>query len=167
VTIASFTRWPYRGRHSNWIARVVNGMGAAVASIGITAMVTLEVIGRRSGRMISLPWWWSWLLNSAIVSPCSARMSSGPRTSGPPVVELPCAAAIGSRSCSKALLLISAPSSCGRICNKLPGARPQVPVSKDAPLADVEQAAPAYPSSACAHLPGDGGHCLHRLWLQS
>ena len=43
-----FTRWMYRGGRPNWIARAMNRMGAAVASMGVTSniMVTLETTGR-------------------------------------------------------------------------------------------------------------------------
>ena len=52
-----FTRWLYRGQRPNWIARVMNRVSALVASSGITPnyMVTLEVTGRKSGRIVSLP----------------------------------------------------------------------------------------------------------------
>ena len=50
-------RWMYRGQRPNRIARIMNRASAAVASSGITSdyMVTLEVTGRKSGRIISLP----------------------------------------------------------------------------------------------------------------
>ena len=41
----------------NWIARILNRASAAVASSGVASnyLVTLEVIGRKSGRIFSLP----------------------------------------------------------------------------------------------------------------
>jgi hypothetical protein len=51
-------QWLYRGQRPNWLARMLNGAWAAVASSGFAAgsgVVTLEVTGRRSGRTISLP----------------------------------------------------------------------------------------------------------------
>jgi deazaflavin-dependent oxidoreductase (nitroreductase family) len=52
-----FTRWLYRGQRPNRIARVLNRASAAVASSGITSnyLVTLEVTGRKSGQIFSLP----------------------------------------------------------------------------------------------------------------
>ena len=52
-----FTRWLYRGRRPNPIARVVNRLWAGVFSLGIARnfLATLEVTGRKSGRTISLP----------------------------------------------------------------------------------------------------------------
>jgi deazaflavin-dependent oxidoreductase (nitroreductase family) len=52
-----FHRWLYRGGRPNWLARALNRAWAAVHSLGIfpNYMVTLEVVGRRSGRPISFP----------------------------------------------------------------------------------------------------------------
>jgi hypothetical protein len=52
-----FTRWLYRGRRPNWIARILNRASATVASSGVASnyLVTLEVTGRKSGRIFSLP----------------------------------------------------------------------------------------------------------------
>ena len=52
-----FTRWLYRGQRPNWIARILNRASAAVASSGVASnyLVTLEVTGRKSGRIFSLP----------------------------------------------------------------------------------------------------------------
>jgi deazaflavin-dependent oxidoreductase (nitroreductase family) len=51
-----FLRWLYRGKRPNWIARIMNRAGAAVASLGVASnyLVTLEVTGRKSGRIFSL-----------------------------------------------------------------------------------------------------------------
>jgi len=52
-----FHRWLYQGGHPNALTRVINRGWAAVHSLGIAPnyLVTLEVTGRRSGRMISFP----------------------------------------------------------------------------------------------------------------
>ena len=58
MTITDFTRWLYRGQRPNWIARILNrALSAAVASSGVASnyLVTLEVTGRKSGRIVSLP----------------------------------------------------------------------------------------------------------------
>ena len=56
-TIADFTRWLYRGKRPNWIARIMNRASAIVASSGVASnyLETLEVTGRKSGRTFSLP----------------------------------------------------------------------------------------------------------------
>lgn len=50
-------RWLYRGNRPNWLARVINGASArlAAAGIGPAQLVTLEVTGRRTGKVISFP----------------------------------------------------------------------------------------------------------------
>lgn len=52
-----FRRWLYRGQRPNWLAHLMNSIWAAIASSGIAPnyLVTLEVIGRKSGRTIALP----------------------------------------------------------------------------------------------------------------
>ena len=54
---ARFKRWLYRGGRPNPIARVMNRGWAIVHSLGVAPdyFVTLEVVGRRSGRIISFP----------------------------------------------------------------------------------------------------------------
>lgn len=53
----SLARWLYRGRRPNAVARSLNRLWAAVHALGIAPdyLVTLEVVGRRSGRTIALP----------------------------------------------------------------------------------------------------------------
>ncbi len=50
-------RWLYRAGRPNAIARLVNRGWAAFHALGLfpNYMVTLEVVGRRSGKVISLP----------------------------------------------------------------------------------------------------------------
>lgn len=52
-----FHQWLYRGGRPNALARALNRGWAAVHSLGIAPnyLVTLEVLGRRSGRVISFP----------------------------------------------------------------------------------------------------------------
>jgi hypothetical protein len=53
----SLQRWFYRGGHPNRAARILNRLGAAVYARGVAPdyLVTIEVPGRRSGRIISFP----------------------------------------------------------------------------------------------------------------
>ncbi len=53
----SFKRWLYRGGRPNFLARAINRFWAIVHASGIAPnyLVTLEVKGRRSGRTISFP----------------------------------------------------------------------------------------------------------------
>ncbi|CAG0993428.1 hypothetical protein ANAEL_02438 [Anaerolineales bacterium] len=53
----SLKRWLYRGGRPNAIAKVINKGWASFHSLGLfpNYMVTLEVMGRRSGKLISFP----------------------------------------------------------------------------------------------------------------
>jgi hypothetical protein len=50
-------RWFYRGGHPNWAASLLNAISAKVHALGLAPnyLVTLEVLGRRSGRRLRLP----------------------------------------------------------------------------------------------------------------
>ena len=52
-----FMRWLYREHRRNALARAMNRASAVVHALGIAPnyLVTLEVVGRRSGRMTSFP----------------------------------------------------------------------------------------------------------------
>ena len=50
-------KWLYRGGRPNWIARLLNSFSAEVYALGVAPnyLVTLDVLGRQSGRHIRLP----------------------------------------------------------------------------------------------------------------
>jgi deazaflavin-dependent oxidoreductase (nitroreductase family) len=53
----SLARWFYRGGRPNWVARILDRGSAMVCALGVAPdyMVTLEVPGRRTGRIVHLP----------------------------------------------------------------------------------------------------------------
>lgn len=53
----AFLRWCYRGGRPNRLAAALNRIGAILWSSGLwpSRMATLEVRGRRSGRLLSFP----------------------------------------------------------------------------------------------------------------
>ena len=53
----SLARWFYRGGRPNRVARVLDRGVAMVCALGVAPdyMVTLEVVGRRTGRVVRLP----------------------------------------------------------------------------------------------------------------
>ena len=140
-------QWLYRGQRPNRIARILNRAWAAIFSSGVALnyLATLEVIGRKSGKTISLPvvvttldghrYLVSMLGNDAQWVQ-NVRSSAGRATlhsvdrEKVQLEEVPA----GQRApILKAYLL------------QAPGARPHVPVSKDAALADFQKIAGAYP----------------------
>lgn len=147
MTPGSIKRWLYRGNHPNWIAQLLNSFWRAVHSSRIAPdnWVTLEVAGRKSGRIITLPvavatvggqrYLVSMLGNeaqwvqNARAAQGKAYIRHGERTAVQ-LVEIP----VDQRPpILKAYLQVA------------PGARPHIPVDKDAPLADFEGIAASFP----------------------
>jgi deazaflavin-dependent oxidoreductase (nitroreductase family) len=147
MTLGGFTRWLYRGQRPSWIARILNRAWAAVASSGIASnyLVTLEVTGRKSGRTISLP------LVVAIVDGQRYLVSM----LGDNVQWVQNVRAAGGRAVLRSggreeVQLEEVPP--GRrapilkaYLRRAPGARPHVPVNKDAALAEFQRVAAAFP----------------------
>jgi len=154
MTPGDFTRrlyrgkqWLYRGQRPNWIAKILNRAWAVVASTGVTSdyLVTLEVTGRKSGRTISLPvvvvivdgqrYLVSMLGNNVqwVQNVRAAEGRGGFRSGGHEEIKLEEIPADQRAPILKAYL------------QRAPGARPHVPVDKDAALAEFEKIAAAYP----------------------
>ena len=144
---AAFHRWLYRGQRPNWIARILNRAWAAVASSGVAAnyLVTLEVTGRTSGRIVSLPVvmvvvagqrYLVSMLGEDVQWVRNVRAAGGRavlRSGGREEVQLKKVPTGQRAPILKAYLQIA------------PGARPHVPVNKDAPLAEFERIAATFP----------------------
>ena len=140
-------RWLYRRQRPNWIARIANRAWATVASSGISSssVVTLEVAGRKSGRTISLPVvvavvdaerYLVSMLGENVNWVHNVRATGGNavlRSGGREEVHLEEVPAEQRAPILRAYL------------QHAPGARPHVLVSKDAPLAEFEKVAPAFP----------------------
>ncbi len=147
MVLGDLKRWLYRGGRPGWTARFLNRIDATVASIGIApyGMVTLEVTGRHSGRAVSLPVVVAmvegqrylvsmlgkeaqWVLNVRAAKG-QAALVSGAREDVL-LVEVP--------SEQRAPLLKA-------YLRLAPGARPHIPVSKDAPLEAFGKIAADFP----------------------
>ena len=147
MTKGDFTRWMYRGQRPNRIARAMNRMGAITASFGITSnlMVTLETTGRTSGRTISQPMVVAivdgqrylvsmlgenvnWVKNVRAAGG-KAALRSGSREE----IKLEEVPADQRAPILKAYL------------HRAPGARPHIPMDKNAALEDFEKVAGDFP----------------------
>jgi len=147
VSARDFKRWLYRGQRPNWIARILNRAWAAVASSGVASnyLVTLEVTGRKSGRIVSLPLVMvvvdgqrylvsmlgdnvQWVHN--VRAPGEERSSGAAGREEIQLEEVP--------TDQRAPILRA-------YLQRAPGARPHVPVNKDAALAEFEKIATTFP----------------------
>jgi len=145
-----FTRgkqWLYRGQKPNWIAKILNRGWAILASrrVASNGLVALEVIGRKSGRIVSFPLvmvtvegqrYLASMLGDNTQWVRNVRASGGKavlRSGGREDVQLEEIPVDQRAPILKAYLQAA------------PGARPHVPVDKDAPLAEFEKIAAAFP----------------------
>jgi deazaflavin-dependent oxidoreductase (nitroreductase family) len=150
-------RWPYSddnlramyaGGRGNATARRFAHCWAFVHSAGLLPRrwVTVEVVGRRTGRVTRFPlgmadWEGNWYLVSMLGNDCdwvrNVRAAGGlvtirhGRARARHLVEVPVE--------ERAPIL-------KRYLRKVPGARPHVPVNRNAPLAEFEAIAARYPA---------------------
>ena len=140
-------KWLYRGGRPNPVAAVINRCWAAVYALGLAPnyLVTLDVRSRRSGRIVSLPLVMAVVAGERyLVSMLGEQVNwvRNVRAAGGEVtlrhgrreeVHLEEVAADHRAPVLKACLA------------RADGARPHVPVSKDAPLAEFERVASQFP----------------------
>lgn len=143
----AFKRWLYQGGRPNLFAKFLNRGWAILHAIGIypDRFVTLEVVGRNSGKVVSFPLAMvtlngerylvsmlgteaNWVKNVKAASG-KAELVHGKREK----VHLTEVAAQDCAPILKTYLKIA------------PGARPHIPVSKDAPVAAFEPIAADFP----------------------
>ena len=143
----AFKRWLYRGQRPGWIAKILNRMWAVAASRKVmpNGLVALEVIGRKSGRVVSFPLvmitvdgqrYLASMLGEDAQWVRNVRASGGKavlRNGNREDVQLEEIPAAQSAPLLKAYLRAA------------PGAQPHVPVHKDAPLAKFEKIAAEFP----------------------
>ena len=140
-------RWYYRGGHPNAVAKVLNNLSASLHARGVLPnyMVTLEVTGRKSGKTVRFPL-------VMVVKDGERYLVS---MLGEDVNWVHNLRAAG----GKAVLLHGAREEIvleevevsrrapilKDYLRRAPGARPHMPISKDAPLAEFEKIAAQYP----------------------
>jgi deazaflavin-dependent oxidoreductase (nitroreductase family) len=142
-----FKRWLYRGQRPNGLARVLNRAWAALGAWGIAAnyLVTLEVKGRQSGRPISLP------LVLAVVEGQQYLVSMlGENVAWVRNVRAAGGKAVLRHGRREEVRLEEVPADqratlLKAYLERAPGARPHVPVDKDAPLSEFEKTAATIP----------------------
>ena len=142
-----FKRWLYREQRPHWIARMVNRVWATLASAGVAPLdvTTLEVKGRTSGRVASLP------VVVAVVEG-ERYLVSMLGTRVPWVHNLAAAKgrAVLRHGRREEVQLVEVPIALRApilkaYLQRAPGARPHIAVDKDAPLAEFERIAPWLP----------------------
>jgi hypothetical protein len=140
-------KWLYRGGRPNSVASVVNRCWAAIYGLGVAPnyLVTLEVRGRRSGRMIDLPLvmividgerYLVSMLGAEVEWVRNVKAAGGAvtlRHGRREEVHLEEVAVDRRAPVLKAYL------------KRAPGARPHLPIHRDAPLSEFERLSPQFP----------------------
>ncbi len=143
----AFKRWLYRGGHPNTIAKILNRGWAIIHSSGIAPnyMVTLEVRGRKSGQVISFP------LALIVINGERYLVSMlGAQANWVQDVKAAEGRATLRHGLAEQVRLEEVPADqrapiLKAYLQRAPGARPHIPVDKDAPLSEFEQVASQYP----------------------
>jgi hypothetical protein len=142
-----YLRWLYRGGHPSYLARLMNGATATVFRLGIwpTRAAALEVLGRSTGRTISFPVViadldgerylvsmlgenTNWVRNVRAADG-RAVLRHGIRE----VVQLDDVASIDRAPILRRYLALA------------PGARPHIPIDRNAPLDEFARISPDFP----------------------
>ena len=140
-------RWMYRGGHPNQLTKIINKGWAIIHSMGIfpNQLVTLEVVGRQSGKTISFP------LAMVVMDGERYLVSMlGEEANWVQNVKATGGKARLVHGISEQVLLTEVDVSQRAPTLKAylqlaPGARPHIPISKDAPVSEFEKITSKYP----------------------
>lgn len=141
-------KWFYRGGRPNWVARVLDRGTAAIYARGVSPdyLVTLEVPGRRSGRIIRFP-----LVMVVVEGERYLVSMLGEGTNWVRNVRSAGGDAVLRHGRREEVHLQEEVEPERRApvlkayLGRAPNARGHVPVGKDAPLAEFERVAPRFP----------------------
>jgi hypothetical protein len=140
-------RWLYRGERPNLLAKILNRGWAIIHSLGVAPnyLVTLKVVGRQSGKTISFPLamivmngerYLVSMLGEEVNWVRNIRAAGGKATLRHGISEQVRLDEVDVRQRAPILKAY---------LQHAPGARPHIPVEKDAPVAEFETIASKYP----------------------
>jgi hypothetical protein len=140
-------RWMYRGGRPNKLTQVINMGWAFIHSLGIfpNYLVTLEVVGRQSGKVISFPLAMTVMNGERYLVSMLGNEANWVRN-----IEATGGKARLRHGISEQVLLeevdVSQRASILKAyLQRAPGARPHIPISKDAPVSEFEKITLHYP----------------------
>lgn len=143
----AFNRWIYREGHPNILAKIQNRGWAIIHSLGILPerFVALEVVGRKSGKRIRFP-----LAMTVLNGERYLVSMLGEDTNWVRNVRAAGGKAKLIHGTSEQVLLEEVDTRqrapiLKKYLQIAPGARPHIPISKDAPVSDFENIVQNYP----------------------
>jgi hypothetical protein len=142
-----YLRWLYRGGRPNRFAQLQNRASALVFATGVwpDRVAELEVLGRRSGRVISFP-----VVIAAYEGERYLVAMLGANANWVHNVRAADGRAVLRHGRREVIRLEEVPAAARpailrRYLDLAPGARPHIPVDRHAPLSEFEQIAPQIP----------------------
>ena len=140
-------QWLYRGQRPGWIAKILNRMWANAASKKVmdNGLVALEVIGLKSGRVVSFP-----LVMFTVDGQCYLASMLGEEAQWVRNVRASGGKAVLRSGGYENVQLEEIPADqraplLKTYLHAAPGARPHLPIDMDAPLAEFEKIAAEFP----------------------
>lgn len=143
----SLHRWMYRDGHPNRLARVLNRASAILHSLGIypNYFVTLEVVGRKSGKVISFPLAMTVMDGERYLVSMLGRETNWVQNVTAAGGKARLRHGIREQVLLKEVDARQSPPILKKYLQIAPGARPHIPVDKDAPIAEFEKIASQFP----------------------
>ena len=143
----AFHRWLYKGRHPNAIAKVLNRGWAIIHSTGIfpNYMVTLEVIGRQSGKVIDFPLAMLVMNKERYLVSMLGKNANWVQNLKAADGKANLVHGIHEQVVLEEVDIAQRASIIKAYLQIAPGARPHIPVDKDASIAEFEKIASEFP----------------------
>jgi hypothetical protein len=143
----AFNRWLYRGGRPNILAKVLNRGGAILHSLGIlpASFVTLEVVGRKSGKIIRLPLAMTEMNGERYLVSMLGEESNWVRNVRAANGKAKLVHGISEQVLLEEVDIRQRAPILKKYLQIAPGARPHIPISKDAPIAEFEKIVSKYP----------------------
>lgn len=143
----SIKRWLYRGGHPNKLAKLLNQAWGFIHARGIAPnyMVTLDVVGRKSGKTISFPLVLTVLDGERYLVSMLGQNANWVQNVRAAEGKARLRHGISEEVRLEEVEVQARPVILKAFLQHAPGARPHVPVSKEAPLSAFEAIAADYP----------------------
>ena len=140
-------RWMYSGGRPNRLAKAVNTISAALHSSGIFPdyFVTLQVTGRKSGKTISFPLAMTVLNRERYLVSMLGEETNWVRNVRAAGGKARLVHGISEQVLLEEVAVSQRAPILKAYLQLAPGARPHIPVSKDAPISEFEKIASQYP----------------------
>ena len=140
-------RWMYRGGRPNQLTKMINQGWAFIHSLGILPnyLVTLEVVGRQSGKLISFPLAMTVMNGERYLVSMLGDNTNWVRNVRAAGGEATLRHGIREEVWLEEVDVAQRAPIIKAFLRHAPGARPHIPVDKDAPIAEFEKIAARYP----------------------